>query len=164
MNSKSILNTSYETLESLVNQYRQALDGIPENDLNSWKPAAEHNGGGAMNTFAAMCVHVVAAARWRTEEQLYDQKYARDRESEFSATASAAEIEEQFSTLLRNFRNLIDSDASINLDSLPTTIRDDHPHWTKFDWLISAIGHTALHLGHAQIHKQLWLAECGGNL
>ena len=161
MSDRAVLETSYSILDSLISQFHTALDGIPDNDLNVWKPAAEANGGGEMNTLAALCVHVVAAARWRIEQQLLDREYVRHREREFEATASRAEIDEQFATLLSNFREAIDSGIEVELNSLPTTIRDDHPDWTRLDWLTTAISHTALHLGHAQIHRQLWLAERG---
>lgn len=159
MNSKSVLNTTYMILQRLSGQFLESLDGIPDEDLNAWKPSAEQHGGGAMNTFAALGVHVVAAARWRIEEQTFDIHYPRDRESEFTATASRAELEDMFSTMLSEFRRLIDSDQEVDLDSLPTTIRDDHPDRTRLDWLLTGIEHTALHLGHVQIHRQLWLAE-----
>lgn len=159
MNQKATLNSALDCVTTLVSQYSEALDGIPEADLNTWKPSAEQQGGGPMNTMAAICVHVVAAARWRIEQQLFDQPYVRHRETEFTATASRGEIDAMFAELLTNFRVLIDSGREINLFSLPTVPREDHPDWTRFDWLVSAIGHTSLHLGHAQIHRQLWLAE-----
>ena len=159
MNKHLILNANYQQLETLSKQFLESLDGIPDDDLNTWKPAAEDRGGGAMNTFASLGVHVVAAARWRIEQQLFDREYLRDRESEFTATATRAEIGELFDTLLGNFRELIDSGQDVDLSSLPTTPRDDHPTWTRYDWLASAISHTALHLGHVQIHRQLWLVE-----
>lgn len=159
MDSTPILNTTYMLLTNLADQFLESLDGIPENDLNSWKPSAEQQGGGEMNTFAALAVHVVAAARWRIEEQTFDIHYPRDRENEFSATATKAEIDELFSTMIKEFRTLIASDREVDLTSLPGTIREDDPDRTRLDWLLSAIDHTALHVGHVQIHRQLWLAE-----
>lgn len=159
MTSKPILHTTYTLLQALSDQYLESFEGIPDDDLNSWKPSAEQQGGGAMNTFATLAVHVVAAARWRIEEQTFDIPYPRDRENEFSANASRVEIEDLFGTMLSEFRKLIASDRDVDLNSLPATIRDDDPDRTRLDWLLSAIDHTALHLGHVQIHRQLWLAE-----
>lgn len=154
-----VLTTAYAILETLVDQFRAALDGIPDDDLNTWKPGAEQHGGGDMNTFAVLGVHTVAAARWRIENQVFDRGYVRDRESEFTATATRAELDAQFATMLEVFGGLIESDEAVDLDALPTTPREDHPDWTRLRWLLTAIEHTALHLGHAQIHRQLWLAE-----
>ena len=159
MNNKPVLDTTYMLLEKLAEDFLASLEGIPESDLNSWKPSAEQQGGGAMNTFAALAVHMVAAARWRIEEQTFDVPYPRDRDSEFTATASRVEIDELFGTMLSEFRKLIASDRDVNLNSLPGRPREDNPDRTRLDWLLSAIDHTALHLGHEQIHRQLWVAE-----
>lgn len=159
--SSEILRDSLQQLEKLVNEYREALDGIPDDDLNTWKPAAERSGGGEMNTFAAICYHAGQAASWRIVHQIFEQAYPRDRDSEFSATASRAEIDEMFETLLSRFTDFIESQPSVDLSVLPPTIRRDSPDWTKMAYLVNTIGHTALHLGHVQIHKQLWLAERG---
>lgn len=159
MNQQAILNSTYDRLSTQVREFLDALDGIPEDDLNSWKPSAEQQGGGAMNTLATLAVHVVAAARWRIEEQTFDIPFPRDRENEFSATATRAEIDELFSTMLSEFRQLIASGQEVDFTSLPGTPHDDHPDRTRLDWLMSAIDHTALHVGHVQIHRQLWLAE-----
>lgn len=159
MNSTPVLNTTYMLLENLSHQFLNALDGIPEADLNGWKPSAEQQGGGEMNTLATLAVHVVAAARWRIEEQTFDVHYPRDRDNEFTATATREEIDELFATMLGEFRTLIVSTGDVDLTELPGTIREDDPDRTRLDWLLSAIDHTALHVGHAEIHRQLWLAE-----
>lgn len=159
MNSVPVLNTSLMLLENLSDLFLKSLDGIPENDLNSWKPSAEQQGGGDMNTFAALAVHVVAAARQRIEELTFDVPYPRDRDSEFTATATKAEIDELFSTMISEFRGLIATNQDIDLTSPPARPRADHPDRTRLDWLLSALDHTGLHVGHVQIHRQLWLAE-----
>ena len=59
--SRDVLTAAYTSLERVVRDFLRALDGIPDEDLNHWKPAAEQNGGGEMNTLAAMSVHTVQA-------------------------------------------------------------------------------------------------------
>lgn len=162
MNSRDILETTYTVLERLVRQFHRALEGIPDQDLNGWKPAAEQRGGGAMNTLAAMSVHTVEAARWRIDQQVFGYDYPRDRESEFTATATRAEIDQMFEDLLNRFRELIDTEGEIDLMAMPLTPREDHPDRNKMAWLLTTIDHTALHLGHAEITRQLWLAERAG--
>lgn len=159
MRNDFILNATYTVFERSVNQYLEAIDGITDDDLNTWKPSAEQQGGGPMNTLSAMSVHMAHAAGWRIVHQVFGHDYPRDRESEFTATATRAEINELFTSVLTRFRELIDSGQEIDLNSMPATIRDDHPDRNRLDWLVSTIEHTALHLGHAQIHRQLWLAE-----
>jgi len=64
-----------------------------------------------------------------------------------------------FDDWLEGFRERLAREAQPDLASLPDTPREDHAEWTRMDWLMSMIDHNALHLGHAQIHRQLWLAE-----
>ncbi len=157
--SHDVLIATYASLEKIVREFLEALDGIPDDDLNTWKPAAEHNGGGAMNTLAAMSVHVVQAGAWRIVHQAFEHDFPRDRDAEFTATATRAEIDAMFDTMLRRFSALIEEQPDVDLNAMPPTIRESSPDWTKLRYLVSLIEHTALHLGHAQITRQLWLAE-----
>jgi hypothetical protein len=159
VSSEAILRETHAALVKLVTEYLETLDGISEEDLNSWKPSAEQQGGGPMNTFAALSVHVVEAAIWRVVHQIFGHDYPRERDREFSATATRKEIDDRFSTLLSRFAELIATQPEVDLYTLPPTIRETSPDWTRMRYLMDTISHTALHLGHAQIHRQLWLAE-----
>jgi hypothetical protein len=114
-----------------------------------------------MNTLAAMSVHTVQAGAWRIVHQVFGHDYPRDRDAEFTATASRAEIDAMFDTMLRRFVELIEEQPDVDLSAMPPTIRESSPDWTKLQYLVSLVEHTALHLGHAQITRQLWLAERG---
>lgn len=149
---------AYHILERQLKQFRDAIAGIPDEDLNTWKPMAE-SGGGEMNTFSVLAVHIAGAGIWRLYQQVYDDHIARDRDAEFRATATAAEIDRTFDDWLAGFRERLERASQPDLAGLPQTPREDHPSWTRLDWLLSMIDHTALHLGHVQIHRQLWLAE-----
>lgn len=162
MSNRVVLEATYASLEKLVTAFLEAIDGIPDDDLSTWKPSAEQQGGGEMNTLAAMSVHTAEAAAWRIVHQIFGHDYPRDREAEFSVTASRKEIDERFATLLSRFVELIELELDVDLATLPPTIHEDHPDRTRMDWLVSTIDHTALHLGHAEIHRQLWLAERAG--
>ncbi len=157
----SILEATYDALDKLLTDYEAALDGIPDSDLASWKPAAETAGGGEMNTFAAMAVHTASAGGWMLHHQVFGDELPRDREAEFRAIATRDEIDAVFEGWLASFRERMESGEEIDLTAMPPTIRESIPHWTRMHWLLHMIDHTALHLGHAQIQKQLWLAERG---
>jgi hypothetical protein len=158
-----VLTTTYDILERQLAQFREAIDGIPDEDLNTWKPSAESNGGGEMNTFAALAVHITGAGTWRVFQQVYGDEVPRDRDAEFRATATVAEIREMFDAWLAGYRERLQRSDQPDLSSLPDTPREDHPDWTRLRWLLTMIDHNALHLGHVQIHRQLWLAERGSN-
>lgn len=158
-----ILNATCDALEKLLLDYQAALDDIPDGDLASWKPAAETAGAGEMNTFAAMAVHTAAAGGWMLHHQVFGDQVPRDREAEFQAIATRDEIDAVFEGWLASFRERIERGDEVDLTAMPPTIRDSIPDWTRMHWLLHMIDHTALHLGHAQIQKQLWLAEHGGH-
>lgn len=159
--SKATLQATYNQLAKLVREYKQALDGVADEDFSSWKPSAAAIGGGEMNTFSGLSVHVIQAAAWRIVHQIFGLEYPRDREHEFDATDSRAEIDLRFDEVLARFASLIESGPEVDLNSLPPTIRQESPDGTRLEYLIQVVGHTALHLGHAQIHRQLWQAERG---
>ena len=162
--SKAVLWSTHKQLTRLVHQFQQALDGVPDEDLTSWKPSAEQNGGGEMNTFAGLGIHTLHAAGWRIVHQVFGHDYPRDRESEFLATASRAELDQMFAELLDRFASLISSEPEIDLTTMPPTIREEPPDWTRMDYLVQVASHTALHVGHAQINKQIWQVERGNSL
>lgn len=153
------LDIAYDLLDRQLRQFREAIDGIPDKDLHAWRPAAASSGGGEMNTFSALAVHITGAGTWRLFEQIYGDPVDRNRDAEFDATATANEIDNLFDAWLAGFRERLARPDQPDLTTIPDTPREDHPDWTRLHWLLSTIDHTALHLGHAQIHRQLWLAE-----
>lgn len=149
----------YDVLESLVIDIMKTLEDIPEDDLNQWKPAAGQQGGGEMNTFAAIAVHTFSAGRWMFLHQALGQDVPRDRESEFHATASLAGIEAGFQEWLADVREHMDELDATDLSQPSPTVRDNHPTWVRGHWVLHMLEHTGIHLGHLQIHRQLWDAE-----
>ena len=159
MSREQLLRSAHRSLTELVRAYQEALEGIPDNDLNTWLPVAASSGGGEMNTLAAMSVHVIGAANWMIFHQVFGEDVPRDRAAEFQATTTRAEIDDGFATLLARFADRIESSDDIDLYAPPPTVREAQPDWDRATLLFHAIDHTALHLGHLQIHRQLWLAE-----
>jgi hypothetical protein len=158
-----VLTAAYDALEKLLHEFQAALDGIPDEDLASWKPAAAHSGGGEMNTLAALAVHTASAGGWMLHHQVYGDDLPRDREAEFRAVAIRDEIDAIFEGWLESFRERIERGDAVDLAAMPPTIRETIPDWSRMHWLFHMIDHTALHLGHAQLHRQLREAERHGH-
>lgn len=158
---RQVLEAACEALEKLLTELGEALDGIPDAQLATWRPRIEADGGGETNTFAALAVHTAAAGGWMLHHQVYGDDLPRDREAEFRAVATRDEIDAIFEGWLSSFRERIEQDDTVDLSALPPTIRESIPHWTRLHWLLHMIDHTALHVGHTQIHRQLWLTEQG---
>ena len=155
------LHAVHQSLGLLVADFLKALDGIPDNELNGWKPSAEQAGGGEMSTFAALGVHTASAATWMIVHQVFGHEFSRERLLEFEALTTRAEIDDLFASMLQRFGELIETEGDVDLTALPPTVRPSVPDWTRLAWLFHAIDHTAVHLGHVEITRQLWLAERG---
>lgn len=156
-------STIVDVVENLVVDFLKAIDGIPDEDLATWKPAASREGGGEMNTFAAMAVHTASGGRWMFVHQVCGEDVDRDREAEFHAIATRAEIEEHFQGFLNAIRDRADMLESIDLDQMPPTFREQHATWTRAHYLLHMVDHTGIHVGHAQVQRQLWNAEKRGS-
>jgi hypothetical protein len=151
-----------EMMEILVADLLATMDGIPDEDLAHWKPAAAEQGGGEMNTFAALAVHTASAGSWMFYHQVFGDEMTRDREHEFHAVATRDEIAQVYAQWLEGMRQRIGALEEVDLHSRPATIRESRPNANRMHWLLHMIDHTALHLGHLEIQRQLWLAEQAG--
>lgn len=161
MSSKSVLTAAHKRLTDITEAYLEALDGIPDDDLANWKPTAASQDVGEMNTFSGMSMHTVSVARFIWEHQIFGNDIPRDRTREWTAKLTNAEITEAFDNMLRRLGELIEEQPEVDLEAPATTPLAFAHDWNKMIWLIESVDHTSTHLGHAQIHKQLWLAERG---
>lgn len=157
-----VLQATYQSLERQLSQFREAIEGLPDHDLKTWKPSTEPLGGGPMNTFSALAAHITGAGVWRVYQQVYGDMVERHRDAEFQATISAEEIGQMFDDWLAGFQERLNRETQPDLSSLPQVPPEDRPDWTRLQWLLSLVDHTALHVGHAQIHRQLWESERKG--
>lgn len=161
MSNQVIFAATRKSLHKLVTEFLATLDGIPDEDLNTWIPAAATNGGGEMNTLAGLAVHTAEAAAWMIQQQTFGEDFDLARVVNWNVTTNREEINALFAAMLDRFDELVESDADVNLADLPVNVRPSLPDWNRAAWLLHALDHTALHLGHAQITRQLWLAERG---
>lgn len=159
MCDRDILQSSCTSLRRLVDEFVRSFEGIPDTDLMHWKPSATHLGGGEMNTFAVLAIHTAEAANWRIVHQVFGLPYNRDRDGEFRAIATGAEMRDALQGVLLRFESLLEHESLPDLLAMPPTIREHTPDWNLGAYLLNTIEHTALHLGHAQITRQLWMAE-----
>lgn len=141
----------HELVEGMLNTLRD----IPEDVLNTWKPAAAGEGSHAMNTFAALAIHTVSAGEFMTLHGVGGQPMDRDREAEFVATASFTTIEERFTRWLEAVDALVLDMTDDDLGGEPKTDRFRDRRWRNGAVPLHAVDHTALHLGHVQVQRQL---------
>lgn len=148
------------SLTGLIDDMLAALAGIPDAVLSTWRPAAAREAGSeshAMNTFAALAIHTLGAAEYWTLMAAGAQPMTRVRDEEFVAQATLAELQGLFATFLTDLRVMLAgvTEADLAADTAPRLSRTGE-HWPLANCLLHAVDHTALHLGHVQIQRQLW--------
>jgi hypothetical protein len=148
-------------LQSVVADLFAAMDGIPDDDLNTWKPAAARDGSQEMNTFAAIAIHVASAGEFMTLHAVGGAPSNRNREGEFLATGSLADIRARYDAWLAGLHTMLDGLTEDDLNAPTTEPRYIERGWPAAEVLLHALDHTALHVGHMQIQRQLWEAERG---
>ncbi|MBA2469448.1 MAG: DinB family protein [Chloroflexia bacterium] len=146
-------------LRNVVNDLLTTLGGIPDDQFNTWKPAAAREGGHEMNTFAALSIHAVSAGEFMTLHAVGGQPSQRDREAEFEATGSPAEIVARYERWLDGVHALMEDFSDADLDRASFSDRYTERNWRAAEILLHALDHTALHAGHLQLQRQLWEAE-----
>ncbi len=152
--------TAFErAIRTYVDHLLETLRGVPDDALNTWKPAAATESSHEVNTFAALAVHTVSAAEFHALHMVGRQPSDRDRDSEFVATTGYAEIERRFTAFLDALRTMLDGMDEAAFGGEPGPDRPDLGDWTNADWLAHTLDHIALHTGHLQIHRQLWEYE-----
>lgn len=149
------------SLTSLSGALLDSLEGIPAEALNTWKPDAARDGSHAMNTFAVLATHTLGAAENWTLIITGARPATRDRDAEFHARTTLADLRTRRDAWLANLHTQLGTmtEADFAAPIPPALVRSDYAGWTVLDGMIHAVDHTALHLGHVQIQRQLWDAE-----
>jgi hypothetical protein len=150
-------------LHLLSDQALAQLDGVPDADLNDWKPA---QGLDDVNTFYALATHLVGAGEYWVLHAAGGRHLQRDRPAEFVARGDLAALKARYERWLSDSRDVL---TSLTDDDVARIFaRDADPksglpsvRWSIADCLIHAVEHSAVHVGHLQIQRQLWNAERG---
>ncbi len=144
---ESFVESYLERLKTLNQKFADTFNDLPAEALD-WQPGTD------MNSFCVLVVHTTGSARFWIGVALGSPP-ERNRALEFQAQGlSHDELRARFATLedyasgaLKNF-DVADFPAV-------RTIPNDTP--CSAGWaLLHALEHTGLHLGHAQITRQLW--------
>jgi hypothetical protein len=141
--------TYLELLDTLHRDFTKAIDGLPTEALD-WVPGED------MNSLCVLVVHTTGATRYWIGDVAGGIPSNRDRAAEFSAHGlDAAALKQRFADTLAFARNLLEKFRLEDLDKqclAPLQGDTRSAGWALFH----ALEHTALHMGHAQITRQLW--------
>ena len=138
----------------------EQLQGIPEDDLNDWRPQQAL---GDVNTFFALATHLVGAGEYWILHAAGGQPLERDRPAEFRARGDLATLTARYDRWLTDCRETLARFTEADLGQVRTLAADiaagKERGWTVVECLMHGVEHTAIHVGHLQIQRQIWEAE-----
>ncbi len=137
------------TLERLHDDIAQAITGLSMEALD-WVP------GPGMNSLTVLVVHLTGAERYWIGDVAGEDPSHRDRAAEFEAAGwDTARLKARLDAALAHSRGVLESLTVRDLSAVRVSPRDRREYTVAWA-LFHALEHTALHLGHAQIVRQLW--------
>ena len=151
------------SLTELLGEMLAALDGIPDDVVTIWRPSAARDGSHEMNTFAALATHTNGAAEYWTLMAAGARPMTRVRDEEFVAETTLAALRARYTTVQTDLHAVLGSLTEADLAAEPAPDVGGNEHWTLVACLLHAVDHTALHLGHVQVQRQLWEHERGSS-
>jgi hypothetical protein len=128
---------------------RKVVEAMPAEALD-WVP------GPGMNSVCVMVVHMLGAERYYVGDLACGDQLGRDRDAEFRTsglgTEKLLERLNQADTYAERVLGELDPDGLETMHFSPRLGRDVSAAWA----VLHAIEHSALHLGHLQLTRQLW--------
>lgn len=139
----------YERLETLHKGIKEALRDLPQEALD-WVPGPE------MNSLGILVMHTAGAERYWIGDVIGEDPSGRVRETEFQVKGLDAQtLMERLDDTLFHSRGILQELSLEDLSTIRTSPRDGREFSVAWS-MAHALEHTALHLGHIQIIRQLW--------
>ena len=144
-------------LNDLRGQVKTLLEGLPKEALD-WRPL-DGQGELATNSMAVMTIHLGGSEAFWIKEIIGRQSIQRDRDAEFvakglgfSELAAKLEAGVKDSTAILSLLTPAQLEETRKFRDRTVTVR-----WA----ILHLIEHFAMHVGHMQLTRQLWLAKSG---
>jgi hypothetical protein len=136
-------------LRRLITWYLEALDSLPA-DAFTWRPPAPE-----VNSLSAICTHAISSAEWWVLSCVGTWPIERDRDAEFGAQPSWAELRPRFAAFLTHAAVLLSGMSSEQLTAISR-----HPAGDRMcrRCLLHTVEHLGLHLGHVESTIDWWKA------
>lgn len=142
-------------LELVAGDAVRELADVPEEVLNRSVDVPE------ANSLFAIATHLMASGENWTLVVVGGREIARDRDAEFAATGTHAELQARYDAWMKGLHEVLDEMPDSELDRTGLRpYRDELPaeEMTVAGALLHALDHTAVHLGHIQVTKQFLIA------
>ena len=138
-----------ERLNELHQDVAQSIEDLSPEALD-WDP------GPGMNSLAVLVTHLCGAQRYWIGDVVGQDPSGRMRSTEFQVSGSSAqELAGLLERTLAHSEKILGSLVLADLDDYRQSPRDGQDY--SVAWCLAhALEHTALHLGHIQIGRQLW--------
>lgn len=138
-----------DRLQALHADMHHALDGLSQAALD-WSPGPD------MNSLAVLAVHSAGAERYWIGDVAGRDPSERDRAAEFHTRGlDAAALTARLDATFAHSRTVLEGLTSSELEALRPSSRDGRG--VTVAWALAhALEHTAVHVGHMQIVRQLW--------
>lgn len=138
-----------ERLRLLHNEMKQAIEDLPQEALD-WVPGPD------INSLSVLVMHTAGAERYWIGDVIGRDDSGRVREAEFQVKGLNAEtLEDRLDEVFSHSQGVLAELNLGDLESIRTSSRDSRKVTVAWS-LAHALEHTALHLGHMQIIRQLW--------
>ena len=146
---QSFLANYLNNLQEFHDEIRTAIKGLPQSALD-WTPGAE------INSITALVVHLTGAERYWIGDVVAGELHERDREAEFRVQGvSEEQLIQRLSENESYIQKALEPLALQELEESRVSPRNGRS--MTVGWaLCHVLKHTALHLGHMQITRQLW--------
>jgi uncharacterized damage-inducible protein DinB len=146
-----------ERLGMLHSGIHQTVEGLPPAALD-WVP------GPGMNSLTVLMAHVAGAERYWIGDVAGQDPSGRDRDAEFRTHGlDAAELQDRLANAFDHSRRVLEGLTPADLEATRISPRDGRTF--SVAWCLAhALEHTALHLGHMQVSRQLWEQRTGTSL
>lgn len=136
-------------LQNLHAEIDKAIGGLPVKALD-WAPTAD------MNSLAVLVVHLAGAERYWIGDVIAQDPSGRNREAEFRTQGLTVEqLKQRLNDADAFARTVLESLKLADLEAERLSTRDNRQYSVAYA-LSHVLAHTALHVGHAQIMRQLW--------
>jgi hypothetical protein len=142
-------------LQELHNDMQSALEGLPPDAL-AWTP------GPGMNSISVLIVHTTGAERYLIGDVITGEPSGRDRDAEFRVrTLGMDMLTKRLDDSLQYVCGIL---KTLTLPDLETQRMFRNQREVTVGWVLGhALKHTATHLGHIQLTRQLWEQSKGNS-
>ena len=136
-------------LEELHGDIEQAIEGLRDDALD-WVPGRD------MNSIGVLVVHVAGAERYWIGDVVARDSLRRDRQAEFRVQGlGATALKERLANTLAYVRGAMEKLSLDQLEAVRISRRNQRQFTVGWS-LAHALAHTAIHVGHIQLTRQLW--------